>query len=188
MFDGRIEGYYGEFKTQSASGAKTNNAVFLDVGDDFSFGFDANEEVLQRADVAENTDKSQVIQKLYFANSLFTDPWAARENPGRSVSDGRRMRALQAAEANPTATEATGGQTPAAQQAPKKLFNPVICLQEGDAVFFNVNSAKKQYPIYSKDSILNTNPDFDFGPFDVLADMINRQNITVTTYSHIFKD
>lgn len=51
-----------------------------------------------------------------------------------------------------------------------------------------MNSAKKQYPVYSKDSILNTNADFDFGPFDVLADMINRQNITVTTYSHIFKE
>lgn len=53
-----IEGYYGEFKTQSASGAKTNNAVFLDVGDDFSFGFDTNEDILAKAGIDENTDKT----------------------------------------------------------------------------------------------------------------------------------
>lgn len=61
-------------------------------------------------------------------------------------------------------------------------------MQEGDAVFFNVNAEKKQYPVYSKDSILNTNPDFDFGAFIVLADMINRQGIQVNTFSHIFKE
>jgi len=63
---------------------------------------------------------------------------------------------------------------PAAAENAKKLFNPVLCMQEGDAVFFNVDSKKKQYPIYAKDSILNTNSDFDFGPFETLADMINR--------------
>jgi len=47
-------------------------------------------------------------------------------------------------------------------------------MQEGDAIFFNVDSKLKQYPVYAKDSILNTNSDFDFGPFEVLADMINR--------------
>lgn len=50
----------------------------------------------------------------------------------------------------------------------------MLCIQEGDAVFFNVKSAKKQYPIYFKDSILNTNDDFDYGPFSTLEDMINR--------------
>lgn len=64
----------------------------------------------------------------------------------------------------------------------------MLCIQEGDAVFFNINSELKQYPVYSKDSILNTNDDFDFGPFETLADMINRQNITVSTYSYIFRD
>lgn len=64
----------------------------------------------------------------------------------------------------------------------------MLCIQEGTAIFFNVNSAEKQYPVYKKDAILNTNPDFDYGPFNQLADMINRQNITVTTFSHIFKE
>lgn len=64
----------------------------------------------------------------------------------------------------------------------------MICLTEGDAVFFNVNSTLARYPVYKKDSTLNTNADFDYGDFETLADMIVRQNITVKTFSFIFKD
>jgi len=35
---------------------------------------------------------------------------------------------------------------------------------------------------------LNTNDDFDFGDFETLADMINKQGITVKTFSFVFKD
>jgi hypothetical protein len=56
-----IPGYYGEFKTASQSGAKTNNALFLDVGDDFSYGFDVNEDILRATDITEQTDKSTVV-------------------------------------------------------------------------------------------------------------------------------
>ena len=160
-----LPGYYGEFKTSSASGAKTNNALFLDVGDDFTFGYDANEEVLAATETEDTTDRSTVVQKLVFAPGFFKDPWAGRENPGRSTLEGRRRRQLQGGADDIVAP---------AEAGPKKLFNPVLCMQEGDAVFFNVNSAKKQYPVYSKDSILNTNYDFDFGPFETLADMIVR--------------
>jgi len=55
-------------------------------------------------------------------------------------------------------------------------------------VFFNVNSTLARYPVYKKDSTLNTNADFDYGDFETLADMIVRQNITVKTFSFIFKD
>ena len=60
-FNNRIPGYYGEFKTASQSGAKTNNALFLDVGDDFSYGFDVNEDILRATDITEQTDKSTVV-------------------------------------------------------------------------------------------------------------------------------
>lgn len=62
-----LPGYYGDFKAASSSGASENTAIFLDVGDDFSFGFDANQDVLDATQVADNTDRSQVIQKLYSA-------------------------------------------------------------------------------------------------------------------------
>jgi hypothetical protein len=44
-----------------------------------------------------------------------------------------------------------------------KITNPVMCLKLGSAVLFTVNSNSKQYPRYMKDSILNTNPNFDYG-------------------------
>ena len=54
----------------------------------------------------------------------------------------------------------------------QRLYNPVICIKEGDVIFFNVHSELFQYPRYFKDSILNTNPEFDYGPFTNLERMI----------------
>jgi len=66
-----IPGYYGEFATAGSSGAKTNNAIFLDVGEDFSFGYDTNEAVLDATKVEEQTDKTSVIQKLVLFPGIF---------------------------------------------------------------------------------------------------------------------
>ena len=51
-----------------------------------------------------------------------------------------------------------------------------------------MESESQQYPRYFKDSILNTNQDFDYGPFKKLEDMILVQNITVQTFSYIFRE
>jgi hypothetical protein len=40
-------------------------------------------------------------------------------------------------------------------------------------MFFNVIPEDGNYPVYNKDSILNTNPKFDYGPFLNLAQLIN---------------
>lgn len=57
-------------------------------------------------------------------------------------------------------------------ESSQRLYNPVICIKEGDTIFFNVRSKKLQYPRYFKDSILNTNQNFDYGPFTKLEEMI----------------
>jgi len=44
----------------------------------------------------------------------------------------------------------------------KYIANPVICLTLGSAVFFD-NLSPTKYPIYMKDSLLNTNERFDYG-------------------------
>jgi len=49
------------------------------------------------------------------------------------------------------------------------LRNPVLCIKKGDIMFFNVVPEDGNYPVYNKDSILNTNPKFDYGPFLNLA-------------------
>jgi hypothetical protein len=43
------------------------------------------------------------------------------------------------------------------------LNNPIVCLVVGASIIFDVSSTK--YPVYIKDSLLNTNPDFDYTPF-----------------------
>jgi hypothetical protein len=70
----------------------------------------------------------------------------------------------------------------------KTLYNPVLCFKEGDVVFFQVDSATKNFPQYYKDSILNTNKEFDYGPFTDLANLILKQNVTVTNFAYVFKE
>ena len=41
------------------------------------------------------------------------------------------------------------------------IRNPVICLTQGSALLFE-NLSKTHYPAYLKDSLINTNPDFDY--------------------------
>lgn len=64
----------------------------------------------------------------------------------------------------------------------------MICITEGDIIFFNVELNPPQYPRYFKDSILNTNQNFDYGPFEELADLILVQNKTVQSFSFVFKE
>jgi len=55
-------------------------------------------------------------------------------------------------------------------------------------MFFNVIPEDGNYPVYYKDSILNSNPKFDYGPFLNLAQLINVQKTKVTTFSYVFND
>lgn len=52
------------------------------------------------------------------------------------------------------------------------ITNPVICTSRGSALLFENLSAEK-YPIYVKDSLLNTNDNFDYGEFDALSSMLS---------------
>eukprot|EP00347_Sterkiella_histriomuscorum_P024400 403331247 len=67
------------------------------------------------------------------------------------------------------------------------IKNPVMCIKQGNSVLFQINSYSKQYPVYYKDSILNTNKDFDYGQFLELQNTIERGTV-VNAFSYIFKD
>ena len=45
------------------------------------------------------------------------------------------------------------------------IENPVLCVTAGEAVSFLVNTNTKSYPVYFKESLLNSNLDFDYGQF-----------------------
>ena len=44
-----------------------------------------------------------------------------------------------------------------------ELKNPLVCIKNGDSILFDVS--KDNYPVYIKDSLLNTNDNFDYSLF-----------------------
>jgi hypothetical protein len=56
-----------------------------------------------------------------------------------------------------------------ANEAASIAINPaVICVNVKDIVLFDLSSTQS-YPVYLRDNLLNTNVDFDYGPFRALA-------------------
>lgn len=61
--------------------------------------------------------------------------------------------------------------------------NPVYCIVVGSSFLFTI-SDPKHYPIYLRDSVLNTNPDFDYGAFlDLQGEMAKKVALQVSTPS-----
>ena len=58
-------------------------------------------------------------------------------------------------------------------------------MKVGAVVLFDVNPSTKQYPVYLKDSILNTNQDFDRAPFDELKKTVD-SGVDVLMFSFEF--
>lgn len=66
------------------------------------------------------------------------------------------------------------------------ITNPVTCIVGGNMVEFSVDSTTKSYPVYMSDSLMNTNPSFDYGGFLNLASTVSAGTSTVTVYVHTF--
>jgi hypothetical protein len=62
---------------------------------------------------------------------------------------------------------------------------PVVCLEAGQGLLFDLPEGKDTYPVYIKDSFLNTNPAFDYGEFRNLATMANSASAQVRLQPHI---
>lgn len=63
------------------------------------------------------------------------------------------------------------------------LKNPLVCIKAGDSITFSISN--KRYPVYEKDSLLNTNPDFDYSAFRDLKTLAT-SSVRVTTFSYTF--
>ena len=66
------------------------------------------------------------------------------------------------------------------------ITNPVVCIIAGNMAEFGVDSSTKSYPVYMKDSLLNTNDAFDYGGFLNLATTIESGTSSVSVYVHSF--
>lgn len=67
------------------------------------------------------------------------------------------------------------------------ISNPMVCLNVGDGILFDL-STPLSYPIYLKDSMLNTNPSFDYGAFRALATKIKANFSSVTAFAFSFTE
>ena len=72
-------------------------------------------------------------------------------------------------------------------QSSSYISNPVLCVNNGNAILFDVTSSTKNYPVYLKDSLLNTNQEFDYSPFLDLASRVEGGE-TITNFVYTFTD
>mmetsp|Transcript_42395 Transcript_42395/g.49436 ORF Transcript_42395/g.49436 Transcript_42395/m.49436 type:complete len:161 (-) Transcript_42395:1324-1806(-) len=56
------------------------------------------------------------------------------------------------------------------------ISNPVVCLEYGDSLQFEITNYAN-YPVYDENNILNSNKDFDYGPFIDLASQIKAKSL-----------
>jgi hypothetical protein len=110
----------------------------------------------------------------YSTSSTILEAAGVSSNSDRTSTRLRRMRTkrnLQEADADTAIT------------------NPTMCLALGSTVLFTVSYDEEldayHYPVYQKNSILNTNPSFDRSQFEDLATAIS-MGVYITQFSFIF--
>ena len=64
------------------------------------------------------------------------------------------------------------------------ILNPVICISLNETYIFSVS--KTHYPVYSKDSLLNSNPSFDYGAFSGLDSLMQSSTSNITIFIYTF--
>jgi hypothetical protein len=64
--------------------------------------------------------------------------------------------------------------------------NPVVCLELGDSVLFDLSAGRDHFPVYYERHLFNTNPTFDFGAFRQLQSTLLTTNLTVSSFAFTF--
>lgn len=85
-----------------------------------------------------------------------------------------------------TITKGAGASRRRLQESPS-LVNPIICLQLGESMVFDIE-IPEHYPVYLKDSLLNSNLEFDYGPFLELEELIEDSGQNITSYAYTFRE
>ena len=76
--------------------------------------------------------------------------------------------------------------TPRLSMDSPEVGRPLLCVRLGEGVLFDVEGVKS-YPVYLKDSLLNTNPNFDYGSFRRLRQAV-QNDTNVSTFVFTFKE
>ena len=131
------------------------------------FGISSVDTANRRTQMVSHTADGQVTSAFPTSNNEALDLVSALAQPGR------RKRSISKRQAVSPSSEIT---------------NPLLCLETGELVFFAISMAGNNtyhYPTYVKDHLLNTNPDFDFGPFAQLGTLLE-SSVTISTFVHVF--
>ena len=108
---------------------------------------------------------------------------ASEDVAAEAPVDGESGEETVADETAPAATATNSTEADTSTTEPPRLnadtstyiSNPIICKTLGSAILWE-NLSPEKYPIYVKDSLLNTNDDFDFGEFEELPDLLSSTN------------
>lgn len=65
------------------------------------------------------------------------------------------------------------------------IARPVVCINQRDTILFDVSNTN--YPVYEVDSLLNSNPDFDYSEFTTLAETA-RSSSMVNSFAFTFDE
>jgi hypothetical protein len=85
--------------------------------------------------------------------------------------------------------QSTSSSSSTSNSSAKTIQNPVVCLNYGDSMVFDISDpSRTHFPVYLKDNLLNTNPDFDYTAFRTLADNIKSPNLTLSVFIFTFTD
>ena len=74
-----------------------------------------------------------------------------------------------------------------------EVTNPVICLELEEMVVFKLlindtDRSLSHYPVYKKDHLFSTNPNFDYGPFLDLQDLIVNTDANISSFAFVFSE
>jgi hypothetical protein len=119
-----------------------------------------------------NTDG--VMQGSIEADQVFIDIWRKKYPTYKS-----------AYQTTPAATNSTTKRL-LQSSGPQLLDQAIICTRPYNPVTFQVS--RTHYPIYLKDSLLNTIENFDDGLFDLLQVKLVNGNLPISTFMFSFKD
>ena len=136
-----------------ASGAVTSTQTY-DIAVDFNF--------IGKLVCEVNTDKSCAVRHCQHEADGKVYGSYGPSNKLHTKAQSKRLLLRSEDEANSQISSRTYSRQ--LQTTSGAVPNPVVCLNLGDGMLFEINSPD-HYPIYLKDSLINSNSAFDFGQF-----------------------
>ncbi|SPQ96664.1 unnamed protein product (mitochondrion) [Plasmodiophora brassicae] len=152
-----LPGYSGN--VQCPSGTNCNTVMFVAGGDGQKavYGIPPVLQTTSTLPAARSTTKAPMRMLLSFD------------------SDRNRWEALEASSTTSPAASALPGYT-----------SPTVCLSQYDSLVFDLSAGPTHYPVYDKDNLLNTNPNFDWSSFRLLASQANADPGSIQVFAFTF--